>query len=300
MAAATALGVATHVRNQAYFSYRAMCEDIVRKCDFHVRAYLNLLEVFRTDGQPDRGIALCQAQVHRDPDSVVAQCLLGEAYRLAKRYDEAEAAYRLAQAKNPRFEDAHYGLGQVAAERGDHQLAITHFRRAVELFPQFQKAHHALGKSLAILGRDTEAAESFHKAIAVGRYNTEAMQDLAVILDGQGRSVEAAALLREYLEVHPEHLFDWDSLGIACLGARDFRGAAEAFARVLAVDPHQAEVRVSLVRALAAAGEPEAALATLNTGIQLARQAGPPQAVARFDDLRRQLTGRPGPDTGGP
>jgi tetratricopeptide (TPR) repeat protein len=61
-------------------------------------------------------------------------------------------------AKEPAAEpEAEYGLGRIAAMKGDWKAAIAHQRRACELFPEFGAAHYALGLAYRNAGQMDDA-----------------------------------------------------------------------------------------------------------------------------------------------
>lgn len=53
----------------------------------------------------------------------------------------------------------HVGAGDAALEAGDHEAAMRHYRRALELHPKHQKARWSLAAVYHELGRTAEARE---------------------------------------------------------------------------------------------------------------------------------------------
>jgi tetratricopeptide (TPR) repeat protein len=53
--------------------------------------------------------------------------------------------------------EAEYGLGRIAALKGDWKSAIAHHQRACELFPEFGAAHYALALAYRNAGRTDDA-----------------------------------------------------------------------------------------------------------------------------------------------
>ena len=73
------------------------------------------------------------------------------------RPDARRGAYA-ALAKEPAAQpEAEYGLGRIAALKGDWKAAIAHQQRACELFPEFGAAHYALGLAYRNTGRLDDA-----------------------------------------------------------------------------------------------------------------------------------------------
>ena len=69
---------------------------------------------------------------------------------------EIKAAKQLFQQvveQEPESAAALFGLGRVAAAEGDHQSAVSHFERALELQPYADRIHYPLALSLFIMAR---------------------------------------------------------------------------------------------------------------------------------------------------
>jgi tetratricopeptide (TPR) repeat protein len=58
---------------------------------------------------------------------------------------------------------AEFGLGRIAAARGNHDTAIQHLQRAVELFPEWGAAYYALALSYRATGRQPEAQRALER-----------------------------------------------------------------------------------------------------------------------------------------
>lgn len=55
---------------------------------------------------------------------------------------------------------AQVGLGKIAALQGDHERAIVHFKRAIELFPELGAAYYSLARSYRATGRRADAEQA--------------------------------------------------------------------------------------------------------------------------------------------
>src|SRR5215218_236156 len=72
---------------------------------------------------------------------------------------ERIAQYRKMANDDPENELGHFRLGQLLLEDGQHEEAVTSFRRTLELSPQFSKVYQLLGTALVKLGRRDEAVK---------------------------------------------------------------------------------------------------------------------------------------------
>jgi hypothetical protein len=172
---------------------------------------------------------------------------LGLVHLEAKRYTEAEAAFRGAIARNSRYASPHYNLRRLYFETG-----------------RFDEADKELWEAVARGLRDSVGSVSR----AASDYETKGMPERAVTLLGEatrrfrdnaplavrhvallvqlGRCAEAQAVGREaalrFSGDTAAHAF----YGLAAACAGDFRIAREAFERSLSLNPNQPEIRQAL------------------------------------------------------
>jgi hypothetical protein len=139
----------------------------------------------------------------------------------------------------------HYRIGTLYARQGDHDRAIAHFERSVELFPTAY-VWFALGNEYRTLGRWERAQSAFESAIALNPDVAEAHY---------GR---AGALLAQS-----------DALGA---GSRD--EARDSLEHALALKPGMTPAALALARLQRSDGRPDEAIATLERALGAAEPAG--------------------------
>jgi Flp pilus assembly protein TadD len=92
-----------------------------------------------------------------DPSNAMAKANLGTVYLGTRDYRRARAVLEESLALDPDVSLAHNALGVVAAETGQPDEAIEHWKRAVELNPKEWDTLFNLGKLLRRRGREAEA-----------------------------------------------------------------------------------------------------------------------------------------------
>ncbi len=92
-----------------------------------------------------------------DPTVLATRIRLGRSLMALGLTQEAEAAFTRALEIDAIHAAALQGLGRTAAARGDHPIAINHFKRAITLLPDDSVVHHALGHSYRQLGQLDQA-----------------------------------------------------------------------------------------------------------------------------------------------
>lgn len=101
------------------------------------------------------------------PDDPTVQNDLGNLLQLAKRSEEAEAAYRRAIELDGDRASFYFNLGLVLEKRGDRREAMKLYKAAIELDPRHAWAHYQIGSLLEKSGRNEAATRSYARAFAL-------------------------------------------------------------------------------------------------------------------------------------
>lgn len=139
--------------------------------------------------------------------------------------DLAGAAEALEQvlAADPAHAAAHYQLGNVRRDLGDHPAAERHFSRALELAPGHAEAHNNLGVLQEVSARAEQAVASYRRAVQAKPTLTQAYLNLGRLLMERGRRDEAAQCYRDAVASS-----DKPSIFVHLLAALDGRATAAA------------------------------------------------------------------------
>lgn len=167
--------------------------------------------------------------------------------------DEAVKLWESCLRLDPRYGHAYFGMGLVAAKKGEYEAAAAFFRKSLLLAPTSTETQVALGEALINAGRMEEAI---------------AVLDQAVGPDSL--SAKRAALL-----------------GQAYLHLQDFEKAREHYQAAIGINPYSADTYYGLATACARLGQSSKAtefmgrFKELRTGEREARQDG----KRNYDDL---------------
>jgi serine/threonine-protein kinase len=104
----------------------------------------------------DEAIAVYNRQIEVDPVSSHVQLFLANTYFTERQYDRSIQLYLVVLRMNPNDADAHASLSRACTLRGDHESAIAHGRKAVEI-SEGARPLAFLGYALAMAGRKAEA-----------------------------------------------------------------------------------------------------------------------------------------------
>ena len=141
-------------------------------------------------------------------------------------------------------------LGFAIAELGEHELALSSYRRAGDR----QTAHINHGHSLVALGREEEAIEVFRKATAAAASAAAAAAaagptaddnailataflNLGATLANVGRADEASSAYASAIKAEPANVVALHYRARALLASGDGNEAKQLFARILEIEP---------------------------------------------------------------
>jgi arylsulfatase A-like enzyme len=120
-----------------------MAKELIEKGQAQDTTYLNLALVRYRAKKIDEALDWLGKGVAAFPASASLRHRYGRLLLEAKRYDEAEAQLREAQAMEPRFLDVYIALGGALAGRGQKDEARTAYEKVREIAPDSQEAGEA-------------------------------------------------------------------------------------------------------------------------------------------------------------
>jgi tetratricopeptide (TPR) repeat protein len=148
-----------------------------------------------------------------EPFKALGDLFLSSPRRL---YDQAIEAYERAITLRPHYADAHVGLGDARAAKGEHEAAIAHYQKALSLDPLNARVHFALGKIFYNeKGLYYEAVGAYKKAIELDQYFLDARMGLGEVYEEKGLYKDAIAEYKKVIEVEPKHASAQYNLALA-------------------------------------------------------------------------------------
>ena len=144
---------------------------------------------------------ILSSQSPRDGDLLLSLALINREIG-----DDIAASAYLKQllALQQRMNEAHYYLGRIAEDKGDNQLAISHYMQ-VEGAPEFISAANRIGQMLIGSGEVEQARKTFHLQRQAHPAQAESLYNLeAELLTQAGYQQDAMAVYAEGLAALPE------------------------------------------------------------------------------------------------
>jgi cytochrome c-type biogenesis protein CcmH/NrfG len=118
-------------------------------------------------GAAARGIAALERARKANPENLRVMLHLADAYRAARRYDDAARAYGDALAASPGHPNATVGLAMVWYARGDDARAIRLLERVLAAYPDHQQAEFDLALVRFARQEVTAAKEAWVRATEI-------------------------------------------------------------------------------------------------------------------------------------
>lgn len=239
--------------------------------------------------RPLRAEEICRDYLAASPGSAEHLRLLGHALMKQGRLDDAEQHLRDALAIAPDHPQLYEDLGSVLGLKERFDEAVPLFEQAIRLEPRLPLAHKKLGQALAALGRGSEADEAFEeyferdadkglvaegaqhlkagrkdeaiatfkKALRDNPDNVDALRFLAsAYLREKEHLDDAEALLRRAVQVAPDYLGAWMSLGAVLHERNRHPESVDCYRQATTLAPDDAHAWGALGNALAYAGLP--------------------------------------------
>ena len=138
-----------------------------------------------------------------EPYKALGDLLLAQPRRL---FDQAIEAYGKAIELRPFLADAHVGLGDAKAAKGDTDGAIVAYQKALGLNPVNPRVHMSLGKIYySEKGLYYESVTAYNKAIEYDPTSVEARMGLGEVFEDKGLYKEAIEEYRKVIELDGKH-----------------------------------------------------------------------------------------------
>lgn len=254
------------------------CERMLRSNPANPQALVGMSLLALAGGQTEHAIRMASAALAVSPNFSAGWVALGQAFKAAGRFTDAEHAYlralllgganphahmalgelklatgRAAEAvsefelildRQPWLACAHLGLGNALAILGGFSEALVNYRKALDLRPRYAEAEFAAGFALNRLGRASEAERRYRRAITLKPEYAAAWINLGSLLREQGRDLAAEAALRRATRLRPDLVSGWLNLAALERERGRFSSARDYLRRAFAIDPSQIETLI--------------------------------------------------------
>ncbi|MBI4242222.1 MAG: tetratricopeptide repeat protein [Candidatus Rokubacteria bacterium] len=201
-------GAALRGNQQGYEAAADLLARAVELDPSFVVAQYSLGVVHQALGNRWKAAAQFRASTQLDPSYPEPFKALGDLFLSAPRrlYDQAVEAYQKALELRPFYAEAHVGLGDARAAKGDADGAVAAYQRALSHNPTNPKVHLSLGRIYySEKGLYYEAVEAYKKAIDLDPQFLEARMALGEVYEDKGLYRDAIGQYRTVVDLDPKH-----------------------------------------------------------------------------------------------
>lgn len=173
-----------------------------------VAAQYALGVVHQNLGNRWKAAAQFRASAQLDPTYAEPYKALGDLYLTAPRrlFEEAIKAYSKAIELRPFYADAHVGLGDARAAKGDVDAAISSYQKALTFNAVNPRVHMSLGKIYYMeKGLYYESVQAYKRAIELDGQSVDARMGLGEVYEDKGLWAEAADEYQKVIELDNKH-----------------------------------------------------------------------------------------------
>jgi len=213
--------------------------------------YARSQEAARRGGQEGNESAadLLSRAIEADPNFVVAQYALGTVHQALGNRWKAAAQFRVATQLDPSYPEPYKALGDLllAAPRRLFDQAVEAYTKAIERRPFYADAHVGLGDALAAKGDIDGAIAAYQKALAFNAVNPRVHVSLGKIYYGEkGLYYEAVNAYKRAIDLDPRSVEARMGLGEVYEDKGLYKEAIEEYRRVIEAEPTHAEALYNL------------------------------------------------------
>ncbi|KAH8035825.1 hypothetical protein HPB51_008896 [Rhipicephalus microplus] len=160
----------------------------------------------------------------------------------------------------------HYNYANLQKDTGNSDLAIKHYRLAIELWPDHASAHNNLG---TVLTSAEESEHHFRYALHVNPNHPGAHFNLANIYSKQGQKDVARALLKRAVELDPDFSEAYSSLAVLAANRGDLSEGEKLHKMALKSDDRNADARINYGTFLQSQGRAKEAMAQYHQALDI-------------------------------
>ncbi len=187
----------------------------------------------------------------------------------AGQLQRAADGYRQVLKVDPRNADAWHLLGVIAAQVGNHPVAVEYIQHAIVLNPSAAAFHSNLGAAHQKLKQLDEAAACYRRALQLDPRNAEALNNLGVTLMDKGQWVDAADAFEQAIALKPGFVEAHSNLGNVLQKQGKAAEAMACHQRAIQLKPDYADAHDGLGAALRVLGRLDEAVACCQRSLQI-------------------------------
>lgn len=230
-----------------------------RGSDPRLQALLLQAQALREQGQFLDAISMLHQAQERDNKSHPVQLLLAATYHQLGRVDEAIQATQASLALQPNDTQSMKILGAALIDKGDHDTAVRHLKKAWGLTKKDPQILRLLCVCLNAMGRHPETL-SLLTAYTHTNNSPELLELACTAYQHEGREEDAITMMEQALTHHPDSALHLCLMANAQANAGDYTKEHHYASQAYELDPDNLKIATDYALALQHQGRYEEAL----------------------------------------
>ncbi|HHT9126660.1 MAG TPA: tetratricopeptide repeat protein [Candidatus Brocadiia bacterium] len=203
-------------------------------------------------------------QVPEDVYSMIATT-----YYKKGEYDLAISDYNKAIEINPRLAEAYYNRGTAYGKKGEYDRAILDFNKAIEINPRLAEAYYNRGTAYGKKGEYDRAILDYNKALEINPRLAEAYNNRGTAYSDKGEYDLAILDFNKALEINPRDAKAYINRGNAYNNKGEYDMAILDFNKALEINPRLAEAYNNRGNTYDKKGEYDSAISDYNRALEI-------------------------------
>lgn len=133
--------------------------------------------------------------------------------------------------------EAYYKLGIDTIKKGNFDLALQAWNKAIEIDPAMVKAHNYLGRAYYTRGMMDEAIDAYKKVLELAPEDPSGYINLGIAFRYNEMYDESLEVLQKAIEINPISAVAYDEIGSVLLKKEKYDEAIGAYKNAVAIDP---------------------------------------------------------------
>ncbi len=183
--------------------------------------------------------------------------------------DLAISHYKKALEIKPDYADAHKNLSVTFLQNGQVDEAIFHSRKVLEIKPDYAAAHYDLGNALMQKNQVDEAIDHYEQAIEIKPNYAEAYYNLGNALFQKGEVDKANEIFQKAVEIKPDYSEAHNNLGASFLQKGQVDQAILHFQKAQEINPGLPDASYNLGNALQQKGRADESIIQFQKALEL-------------------------------
>lgn len=185
---------------------------------------------------------------------ITAMVFTGTTYSRNNVWNDELILWQDVVSKSPRKARGYHQLANVQNEKGNRDLALKYYMKAVSVDPSYAPSYYNLGIIYYGKGLPGEAIKYYMKAINVDPSDFASYYNLGTVYSGLGLTDMSIKAYRNAIKINPSHADAYNNLGIALFDKGRMDESIKAYRNAINIEPSHANAYSNLGEAFLAKG----------------------------------------------